>query len=653
MSEIQRAEEEPNQNNLSPENILEMSPRELADLFSDLDEKGELQSFLENSAENLSLVAQLSYWEKWLEKDQRKLVDKAVAKKREVYEGDEDKDSLPLHLEKRFTPEELSLIFSSTGSIQLCFGCSKGCPFCAFDAVPGVREHIPYSQLVNLFQKYGKELGKGKPILYWASEPSDYASKMGLEDKTYQDIHQLAVQYAGYNPGITSKETNDEEWLDFLSTQKEAGSPTARVSVFDKSPEKIAEFKEKYGGTIFTVGAGISHLQGMGASIEQEKSRIFEQGIGCINGIFLTPRGIYGVAQVAISSEFPQGQVISPLETISEIEIKPGDELKRILRHSIITAPINDLGQQKSPISSHNVEGFSSGRDFFKGKFRKLVEIRTKDSLYRVWYDENGIVQSASLVGQDEQAEERETEEALERYKEKHRKDFEEISRRHQEAQESKKSYAEIVEEQREKFVSMEVNDAIKKAIEENRFNIEDEHLTPNQILQLKNTILQTDMSLFKPFSLSSKDKITGWGFRDREGWSFPGAGNIKLKISYDEGDKLILNISSDRSQVEAKEKEKHREYQEVNSRVLDAIKRNKVDFLTNYSDSDKQKIIQKILEEERLYKESRISGFEYEVYFAEIEVPEIGKVHISLTFLSSDVDGESGKEKSARLCVL
>ncbi len=76
----------------SPDRILELSPKELVGLFADLDGRGELKSFLEKSVDNPSLIAQFSYWEKWLEQDHRKLVDKIVAKKGEVYEGVEDKN---------------------------------------------------------------------------------------------------------------------------------------------------------------------------------------------------------------------------------------------------------------------------------------------------------------------------------------------------------------------------------------------------------------------------------------------------------------------------------------------------------------------------------------------------------------------------------
>lgn len=146
-----------------PEEILRKSPEELADFFSDLEEKNELEGFLEKAAEHESLVAMFSYWEKWLEKDQGQLIDRIVEKKREVY--GESSESLPLELEKKFNEDELSLIFNNTGAIQLTFGCSKGCPFCGFDAIPGVREHIPYSQLLNLFQEYGLVLNKPHPFL--------------------------------------------------------------------------------------------------------------------------------------------------------------------------------------------------------------------------------------------------------------------------------------------------------------------------------------------------------------------------------------------------------------------------------------------------------------------------------------------------------
>lgn len=62
-------DEEPKKSNvIEREKVLEMNPEELVNFLSELDDKNELKEFLEKSAEDESLVAMLSYWEKWLEK---------------------------------------------------------------------------------------------------------------------------------------------------------------------------------------------------------------------------------------------------------------------------------------------------------------------------------------------------------------------------------------------------------------------------------------------------------------------------------------------------------------------------------------------------------------------------------------------------------
>lgn len=412
---------------LSPERVLSLSPKELVDLFAELDKKNEVEPFLKRSAENDSLVAMFSYWEKWLEQDHRKLIDQLVAEKKKVYEGEEEKDSLPLQLEKKFTEGELKLIFSHLGGIQLTFGCSKGCPFCGLDAVPGVREHIPYSQLANLFRKYGKNLRESKPLLYWASEPSDYASKVELEDKTYQDAHQLAVEYAGYSPFTSSRETSNKEWLEFLSAHGEGDvhwAEGARVSVFGYTKQRIAQIEEITKRRVGMVGKKRAHKKGIGVSfgIEQEtdeqKIRHFAdfvggQGIDCKNGVLITPRGIYNVARIPISAEFPQGQVVTPLEKLSSKEIKAGDNLQDVLRHSIVYGPLDEEGYH-DPITESALRANASTNVVhyeyvtFTGlpeKFRKQIDIATQNKLYRVWFDVDGIIHRVAELNPEEEEE--------------------------------------------------------------------------------------------------------------------------------------------------------------------------------------------------------------------------------------------------------
>lgn len=329
---IQPVQEE-QEREISPEQILGMSPKELVGYLSGLEKSGKIESFLRKVTENDSLVAMLSYWEKWLKKDHQDLVDKMVEEKKKMYPG--DSESLPLNLEKKFNPEELELILRNLGAIQLTFGCSKGCPFCGFDAIKGVREAIPYSQLANLFQNYGKFWYRRNThlILYWASEPSDYAFKEGLKDRTYEDVEQLAVQYTDDKPGITSRENRDEKWLDFLASRKENGVIYgASVSVYGLKEEEYSEITKR---SIEIVGQGKEHLKGIGiSSMKYDPER--KIGIGCFDGVLLTPRGLYNVVQVPISEQYPQGQILTPIERIASKEIKIGDSLLDILKAGII-----------------------------------------------------------------------------------------------------------------------------------------------------------------------------------------------------------------------------------------------------------------------------------------------------------------------------
>jgi len=310
--------------------ILELPPAKLVDFLVSLDKQGKLESFMEMASSNDSLVAQMSYWEKWLQKDHASLLDDVIAKKKNIYPG--EKDALPLNLDKRFNEQELQIIFSNVAAIQLTFGCSKGCPFCGLDAVKGVREHIAYGQLENIFQRYGELIGENDSVLYWASEPSDYASRGDLEDKTYKDVQQLAEHYADYTPPVTSREFNNKEWLEFL-----AKSGDERLSVYGLSDERKKEIKKMVGGQIELVGANKNdeHLRGIGISSQKYNS---ESGLGigwCKDGIVITPRGIYNVLMVFISKKYPQGEIVVPIESIGQVPQK-GESLDAVLRHCIV-----------------------------------------------------------------------------------------------------------------------------------------------------------------------------------------------------------------------------------------------------------------------------------------------------------------------------
>lgn len=406
---LQIPEEENKARFSSTEEILKLSPKEMAAYLVSVEEQGRLGEFLEKAVDDASLSAQLSYWEKWLEKDQQKLLESIIEKKKEIYPP--KSESLPLELEKRFSEDELKLIFSNMKAMQLTFGCSIGCSFCGFDAIKGVREHIPYSQLANMFKKYGLQLSKGKPFLYWASEPSDYASKEGLEDRTYQDVHQLAVNYAAYEPSVTSFNLKDKEWMDFMAQkQLDVGNPSRRLSVFgmkepqliqlrmraSASEEKASEARGNFREIEFTAqaptGETVRHVKGMGKSFQEQENvdDIPKSGIACVDGTLLTPRGIYNLFVVPISREYPQGTIIVPLEEISDEPVKEGDNLKEVMRRSVMWGTYSHEGGLFK-----NEEGEYEDFQRYIGKFPKRAMIYGKYKKYRVDIDQKGNILKA------------------------------------------------------------------------------------------------------------------------------------------------------------------------------------------------------------------------------------------------------------------
>jgi len=554
------------------ETIIELSPSALVKKINSFRDTGKLEEFLNQALGNTSCRAVISYWEKWLDKNTQKMVDEVVAEKKQAYEEKNgfNPEALPLHLEKKFPEKVLKMIFTNLHSIQLTFGCSKGCALCGFDAVPGVREHIPYHQLVNLFQKYKTELEKGRPLLYYASEPADYSS----EGKTYADAHQLAQEYAGYSPHITSNH-KDEDWLKFINDQKNG----SRLSVYGTKDEKVEKIKNNFENLRIT-GRNKKHHKGVGITNKDGKRA---HGIESSNGLVLTPRGLYNSVLLPnnrANKEFPQGHLMIPFDRMGTDAIVPGQTLKKILRTAFALNGFHDDSDEGNTFRYLNLNNPWPGTvDLVGLKPRRRLDICAATGFYKLWHDEKGIVQRVEETSQSE---------IFEEYKllEKH-------NQRIRELQQQK---AEILDNLGEHFrQAIETNKIVFHGVDEKeKAELLKEFLDPENFksdTEERKKEMEEEKKYLDVNSQDAEDLSFNWAFT----W-----GKSVVEFSHDlaTGKDLLKVYSKD--QFEQKKKARvmaNFDLVKAGNKLKEmAIQKNLLDFYTNFNPQEKETLIKELL---------------------------------------------------------
>lgn len=314
------------------ERLVHMTPLELKRHIDHLAESGTLEGYLRNVIKNPSALAYLSYWQKWFDKAVDHELERLVNERRRIDTGDDRGEraraKLPLDLEKRFSSDELMVVFGNTFAIQLCFGCSKGCAFCGLDAVPRVRGRFEFNELANLFERHGSALGMNTPLLYWASEPSDLPY--------YLDVHLLAELYGGYSPEVTTREVHNQNWLDSVEAISASNKRVSTHGLSEASRERLQERSSKT--TLLDYQKGAPLQRGIGYSYLQYGNSSSPLGCCNINGVILSPRGLYNVVITRKEDRFPQGMAVIPFERFSSDAPHAGEALTDILRTSVVIA---------------------------------------------------------------------------------------------------------------------------------------------------------------------------------------------------------------------------------------------------------------------------------------------------------------------------
>lgn len=200
----------------------------------------------------------------------------------------------------QFSNEQIRLIMSNVGAIELTDGCSIGCGFCGFEANKGIRDYIQPEVFRALVKRFKEELRETGPSLYYASDPFDY----NFEGLTYPDIHQIVLSELGYNP--------------YVSTAVPKGTENLVIDLLLDNRDKESEI-EKY-KEIIDVCQSIIQLEKTGQRINEETYGGFENQLqrlgvqkGEISRIFSMPEGSLDDSKVGLNmaTVWPKSWIIS------------------------------------------------------------------------------------------------------------------------------------------------------------------------------------------------------------------------------------------------------------------------------------------------------------------------------------------------------
>ncbi|KKR05462.1 MAG: hypothetical protein UT33_C0011G0173 [Candidatus Peregrinibacteria bacterium GW2011_GWC2_39_14] len=408
--------------------VIKMSPRELANFFGILVSNGGLELFLEKVGHELSVLFYIplfSYYQKWIkgEENRAKLDMVSETASSAIPDGE-----LPLSLDKRFSDAELEMIFNEVFAFQLSVGCSGACPRCMFDAVPRVRDDVDFDKIKNLILKFKSIFGRTRPVFYHASDPKDYLK--------YPELHKFVRETCGYDPHVTTKVSNDEESLEWLSRLSQVAEDV-RISIYHILDEaEITGLLDAIAlrtGGVFKKGSGVFKVAGEHddrlslLNFLEPGLRGFYEGFGDLlvddlfakpyeghtpnmgitfekpglnkcdgeNGVFLTPRGLYNSARLlSVSEHFPQGHIIMPIIEIRDINPKKGDYLQDYMPYSVA-----GKARFEFPKPVDHETAFNIRIPDLPDEFRKLeVTLKAKNGSFKVGYDDNGLITKVKKV---------------------------------------------------------------------------------------------------------------------------------------------------------------------------------------------------------------------------------------------------------------
>ena len=229
------------------------------------------------------------------------------------------------------------LIMQNIGFLQTNFWCTKWCFFCGCDAIYSKNPiSIPFPQIKYLFKNYSKEITKNYTYLYWASDPLDYR----FRNKTYKHVLKLYQKYIKKRPYTSSAIRKDNFWL-----YKQIAKKVTRVSYLWSDKQIYEKIKHQINDDSYE-GFSLKNIRYNG--LWGYKNQKYDNGILCLNGTLLTPFCAYNLVNIGrCNNFFPQWLLSYPVLTLSNDQIKPGDNLIDFLTKKIVMYDYVDLRVQR------------------------------------------------------------------------------------------------------------------------------------------------------------------------------------------------------------------------------------------------------------------------------------------------------------------
>ena len=308
----------------------------------------------------------------------------------------------------------------------------------------------------------------------------------------------------------------------------------------------------------------IKHWGGLGLDIQDEKAQraikerggTLTRGIGCKNGILITPRGIYNVISLGNSSnKFPQAMIISPISEIFDQEILLGDQVSKYMQNCVV--------------QERYIFDDDGGR-----KFRREAVLLQKEIGYIVLVDNNGVIHK------------------LEQFK------MEDEIKRKKEERTTAEEKAKIAEN---------IEKIFEDAVKDNKFTVhcyEQAIGGTEDIDNIKSMVLTTfaNNEMYGPEGGKDTPVSFSW-----HGYSDDLTKTKEFIVNYNKESGAVFvdwDIRYKEDEVYAKYEDKRVDSdEEINKIVRKAVSDNKIHFMTNWTDEEKNKIANFLLDKEALLK--------------------------------------------------